>query len=875
MVDCNGHIPALPNEERNVFGLCNIRTRASSHDIATAPTHTPSAMLPARTRSRRRRPHDNAAATATTAAGTPHDGAPHPPPLLPPSLRCSPRLSRLELPVDNSVTPATPADENTPPPPPISVSVQCTAAAAAAKPPLDRSTADQLPTVFSSLDRTAQSHPHDRPTSRPDAVSVLPPGDSYLSACAQLPATPTDSSNSDAPVPTTTSLSHPRFDCLETVDIDDSPASPTPSTTARFDDEAVGSRLQFDDYQHGGSGDAVEFDYGCLDTTPARSALPGGDVGGDEACASPEPLQGDEVSAECEPEAEKRPAASRRRKKKSATFTHRKKRKSAAASAKGDALEVGGTAADADGGNDETGDADGAAMEIDVVGDSGDEDDAADEEEEVEEEDPNKIYCYCRKPYDCTQMYIQCDLCEDWFHFSCANVTEDAADRTDLWYCRPCSETSGRRPVPKTLCASAVEPDAAGLPAPPGCARFLKNPEPASTAAAGDHVVSLTASRYCSDACGMARAREAVSAAIAAGAVHRRRRRSAHGYGFYTPSAAFDDAVDVLGAARAALRADAAELLVLAARYDRARDAALAVEAQREVLRAAVEAADALQGVFLATTSAATAAAAISDVASSSDAAPASPASSTPPPLPDPQLLQQQEDSGDPPPPSLAIPQRRRNARRDKRQRRRGSTPATTTTAALRRHPPAPPPPLPCGFDPALPARLAALSPSRGQCRRPDYARDVASAEARLLRTAATADAVRLKGLSAGSDLDSPREALAALERLSAPTLCFPTAAGNPDAVTDVAGTSLCTRAPCVLHDDWRSTRAAELDCAAARAVEAASAASAAAALVATRARRRRDALGLREDACMAVLAAVAGVVPLEQLRSHCAVGDE
>ena len=35
-----------------------------------------------------------------------------------------------------------------------------------------------------------------------------------------------------------------------------------------------------------------------------------------------------------------------------------------------------------------------------------------------------QVFCICRTPYDSTRPMIQCDYCENWFHFDCVNMTK-------------------------------------------------------------------------------------------------------------------------------------------------------------------------------------------------------------------------------------------------------------------------------------------------------------------------------------------------------------------------------------------------------------------------------------------------------------------
>ncbi|KAI8609777.1 hypothetical protein BC830DRAFT_1048343, partial [Chytriomyces sp. MP71] len=59
------------------------------------------------------------------------------------------------------------------------------------------------------------------------------------------------------------------------------------------------------------------------------------------------------------------------------------------------------------------------------------------------DDDPNKVYCYCRKPYDPELFYIQCDGCDEWYHGICANMKEEEAERIFLWFCRICERDTG------------------------------------------------------------------------------------------------------------------------------------------------------------------------------------------------------------------------------------------------------------------------------------------------------------------------------------------------------------------------------------------------------------------------------------------------
>lgn len=59
------------------------------------------------------------------------------------------------------------------------------------------------------------------------------------------------------------------------------------------------------------------------------------------------------------------------------------------------------------------------------------------------EDDPNKLWCICRKPHE-DKFMICCDICLDWFHGHCVGVTKLMGDRFDKqgkeWFCGECQE---------------------------------------------------------------------------------------------------------------------------------------------------------------------------------------------------------------------------------------------------------------------------------------------------------------------------------------------------------------------------------------------------------------------------------------------------
>ncbi|XP_019851186.1 PREDICTED: uncharacterized protein LOC109581489 isoform X6 [Amphimedon queenslandica] len=51
-----------------------------------------------------------------------------------------------------------------------------------------------------------------------------------------------------------------------------------------------------------------------------------------------------------------------------------------------------------------------------------------------------KIFCYCRLPENYDKMMIMCDLCQEWYHCSCAGIKESELDDIDDWMCDICNK---------------------------------------------------------------------------------------------------------------------------------------------------------------------------------------------------------------------------------------------------------------------------------------------------------------------------------------------------------------------------------------------------------------------------------------------------
>ncbi|XP_050428970.1 PHD finger protein 3 [Adelges cooleyi] len=57
------------------------------------------------------------------------------------------------------------------------------------------------------------------------------------------------------------------------------------------------------------------------------------------------------------------------------------------------------------------------------------------------EDDPNRLWCVCKKPHN-NRFMICCDTCEDWFHGKCVGVTKALGEQMEArgveWNCPPC-----------------------------------------------------------------------------------------------------------------------------------------------------------------------------------------------------------------------------------------------------------------------------------------------------------------------------------------------------------------------------------------------------------------------------------------------------
>ena len=81
-----------------------------------------------------------------------------------------------------------------------------------------------------------------------------------------------------------------------------------------------------------------------------------------------------------------------------------------------------------------------------------------DEEEEDDEEEEEEAECsapQCKKPIADQISWVQCDLCQEWFHCTCVGLTKEYAEKIDKYNCKKCKIQSGRE-QPETVRSSST-----------------------------------------------------------------------------------------------------------------------------------------------------------------------------------------------------------------------------------------------------------------------------------------------------------------------------------------------------------------------------------------------------------------------------------
>ncbi|VUZ52375.1 unnamed protein product [Hymenolepis diminuta] len=72
-----------------------------------------------------------------------------------------------------------------------------------------------------------------------------------------------------------------------------------------------------------------------------------------------------------------------------------------------------------------------------------------------------KLYCLCRKPHNPNEAYIGCDLCQDWFHFTCVGLNPDTPPEEigDSWLCSECRKAEAKaKDEVYCLCRTPYDP---------------------------------------------------------------------------------------------------------------------------------------------------------------------------------------------------------------------------------------------------------------------------------------------------------------------------------------------------------------------------------------------------------------------------------
>ena len=54
-----------------------------------------------------------------------------------------------------------------------------------------------------------------------------------------------------------------------------------------------------------------------------------------------------------------------------------------------------------------------------------------------------ELYCICQTPYDIRQTYMQCDVCQEWYHLQCINLTIEQCYTIDYYICQYCTILTG------------------------------------------------------------------------------------------------------------------------------------------------------------------------------------------------------------------------------------------------------------------------------------------------------------------------------------------------------------------------------------------------------------------------------------------------
>lgn len=66
-------------------------------------------------------------------------------------------------------------------------------------------------------------------------------------------------------------------------------------------------------------------------------------------------------------------------------------------------------------------------------------------EENEKEEEAECSAPRCRRPIADQICWVQCDLCQEWFHCTCVGLTKESAEKIEKFNCRRCLDRAGQR----------------------------------------------------------------------------------------------------------------------------------------------------------------------------------------------------------------------------------------------------------------------------------------------------------------------------------------------------------------------------------------------------------------------------------------------
>ncbi|XP_063978171.1 uncharacterized protein Pps isoform X2 [Diachasmimorpha longicaudata] len=149
-------------------------------------------------------------------------------------------------------------------------------------------------------------------------------------------------------------------------------------------------------------------------------------------------------------------------------------------------------------------------------------DDDEEEDNSDSEDDPNRLWCICKRPHN-NRFMICCDVCEDWFHGKCVHVSTAMGQQMEEqgieWVCPNCSKKKGDEPSRSQKIGKIPKPEVLSPKTPIETPEKLVKPEvvraPPVAGGVTQCVVCKKEARnssiYCSDVCILAHAQEALT----------------------------------------------------------------------------------------------------------------------------------------------------------------------------------------------------------------------------------------------------------------------------------------------------------------------------------------------------------------------------